>query len=167
MSLRKNQDLWQCRHKLSQHGRIRISHKTPRRKHIKERCDVCDDNQGWRRERGTLQGRKCLHISHNPEDAEPKRRPEATKNHLFQVDYWIAHEKSEFRKERMGWGKTPRAEDKAFWNLQIKRKDEMRKNKDKGGPFKMWSALGNCLSARPPHLRLGSLSTQSYPCQFG
>lgn len=49
--------------------------------------------------RGTLCGRK-IHRSHSPEDMEPKRRPEAPRNHLCRVDCEITNIKSKKKKRK-------------------------------------------------------------------
>lgn len=69
-----------------------------------------------------------------------REKPGATGNQLFQVDYGISQVK--FRKG-VGVGKGTRAEDKTFGGLQIRRRDKMRKNKDKRGPIKMWISPGS------------------------
>lgn len=78
----------------------------------------------------------------------------ATGNQLFQVDYGISQVK--FRKG-VGVGKGTGAEDKTFGDLQIKRRDKMRKNKDKEDQLKCGSALGHS-----PSPGLASSGTEAF-----
>lgn len=95
---------------------------------------------------------------------EPQRKTGATGTQLFQVDYGISQVQSEVRKG-VGVGKGLKAEGKAFADLQIKRGDKMRKNKDKGGPIKMWISPGP-LSLSWAHIsRDRGFSAYLNPCQ--
>ena len=86
----------------------------------------------------------------------------ATGNQLFQVDYGISQVK--FRKG-VGLGKGTGAEDKTFGDLQIKRRDKMRKNKDKRGPIKMWISPGSLSLSWARIFRDRGFSAHPNPCQ--
>ena len=53
------------------------------------------------------------------------------------------------------------ADAKAFRDLQMRRKDKMRKNKDKGGLFKNATSLGQLSLSGAPYVR--QLSQFSHP----
>lgn len=149
---------------------IRVSYETPCWKHKKEQGNVHPGGWGWR-DRERLLGRRALQVEESSyiwvpalRTWNPRERPGAAGTQLFQVDYGISQVKSEFRKG-VGVGKGLRAEDKAFGDLQIKRRDKMRKNKDKGGPIKMWISPGP-LSLSWAHIfRDRGFSAHLNPCQ--